>query len=63
MFLKVGVLKNFANFTGKQLPWNFFLLNLKALSPVTLLKKDSNTCFPVKCVRLLRTPFSTVHLS
>ena len=38
MFLKVGVLKNFANFTGKQLRWYFFLIKLKALSPATLLK-------------------------
>ena len=43
MFFKIGVLKNFANFTRKQLRWNLFLVKLKALSPETLLKKDSNT--------------------
>ena len=43
MFLKIGVLKNFANFIGKQLHWNFFFITLKALSPATLLKKDSNS--------------------
>ena len=43
MFLKIGVLQSFANFTGKQLHWNFFLIKLKALSPATLLKKDSNS--------------------
>ena len=41
MFLKVDALKNFANFTGKQLRWNFFLIKLKALSPATLLKQCS----------------------
>ena len=40
MFLKVGVLKNFANFTEKQLRWNFFLIKLKALSSATLLKRE-----------------------
>ena len=43
MFAKVGVLKNFANFTEKQLRWNFFLIKLKAHSPATIFKKDSNT--------------------
>ena len=62
MFFEIGVLKNFANFAGKHPPWNLFLIKLKALSPVTLFKKDFNTCFPVKFVKLLRTPFSTVHL-
>ena len=39
MYLKIGVLKNFANFTGKQLRGNFFLIKLKALSLAALLKK------------------------
>ena len=43
MFLKIGVLKSFAYFTGKQLHWNFFFIKLKALSPATLLKKESNS--------------------
>ena len=37
MFFKMGVLKNFAIFTGKQLCWNLFLIT------ATLLKRDSNT--------------------
>ena len=28
MFLKIGVLKNFANFTGKHLCWSLFLIKL-----------------------------------
>ena len=43
MFLKIGVLKGFANFTGKQLCWSFFLKKLQALRPATLLKTDSKT--------------------
>ena len=62
MFLKIGVLKNFANFTGKQLRYNFYLIKLKALSPATLLKRLQHRCFPVKFLKFLRTPFSTVHL-
>ena len=45
MFLIVGFFKNFANVTGKPLRWDFFLKKLKALSPATLFKKDSNIGF------------------
>ena len=38
-----GVLKNFANFTGKYLCWSLFLINLQACRPATLLKRDFNT--------------------
>ena len=31
MFFKIGVLKNFANFTRKRLHWSFFLIKLQAL--------------------------------
>ena len=40
MFFKIGVLKNFANFTGKQLCWSIFLIKLQAFRPTTLLKRD-----------------------
>ena len=43
MFFKIGVLKNFANFTGKHLCWSLFLINLQAFRSATLLNKDSNT--------------------
>ena len=43
VFFKKGFLKNFANFTGKHLCWNLFLIKLQALRPVTLLKRDPNT--------------------
>ena len=38
--VKKGVLKNFANFTGKHLRWSLSLIKLR---PATLLKRDSNT--------------------
>ena len=41
LFFKIGVLKNFANFTGKHLCLSLFLN--KVTGPATLLKKDSNT--------------------
>ena len=43
MFFKIGVLKNFANFTRKNTRSNLFLIKLKALSPATLFKKEFNT--------------------
>ena len=32
MFFKIGVLKNFAIFTGKHLRWSLFLIKLQALT-------------------------------
>ena len=40
--MKIGVPKNFANFTGKHLCRSLFLIRLQALKPTTLLKGDSN---------------------
>ena len=36
----VGVLRNFPIFTGKHLCWGLFLINLQALGPTTLFKRD-----------------------
>ena len=38
-----GVLRNFANFTGKHLCWSLFLIELQAFGLAALLKIDSNT--------------------
>ena len=43
LFLKIGVLKKFAIFTGKNLSWSLFLIKLQTFRPTTLLKRDSNT--------------------
>ena len=40
MFFKIGVLKNFATFTEKQLCWRLSLIKAR---PAFLLKRDSNT--------------------
>ena len=53
IFFKIGVLKNFANFTWKHLCWSLFSIKLPAWRPATLLKKDS----PVKFAKVLRTLF------
>ena len=36
---KIGVLKNFVIFTGKQQYWSLFLIKLQESGPATLLKK------------------------
>ena len=43
MFFKLGILKNFTNFTGKHLCWSSFVIRLQAIRPATLLKTDSDT--------------------
>ena len=41
--LKKGVFRNFASFTGSQLWWSLFLIELQILKPAALLEIDSNT--------------------
>ena len=55
LFNKVAGLK-FTIFTGKHLFWGLSLIKLQAFRPTTLLKNDSNTCFPLNMAGLLRTP-------
>ena len=43
ILLKIDVLKNFANSSGKHLCWSPFLIKLQTWRPATLLRKDSNT--------------------
>ena len=58
--VKKGVLKNFANFTGKHPCWSLFFNEVAGFQPASFLKKDSSAfqhkCFPVKFAKLLRTP-------
>ena len=56
MFFKTGVLKNFANFTGKHLGWSLFLLKLQACNLVKCkvrfffyMRKDSTTVENSSC--------------
>ena len=55
MFFKIGVLKNFAIFTGKSLCWSLFLIKL--------LKRNSNTGFSCEKCNIFKNTFLTEHLS
>ena len=57
MFFKIGVLKSFANFTGKHLCWISFnkVVGLKAWNCIK--KRLQHRCFPVKFAKFLRTRF------
>ena len=43
MFFKIGVLRNFAIFTGKHEYWSFYLVRFQATRPATLLKETPET--------------------
>ena len=43
MSFKIGVFKNFAIFTGKDLCWSLFVIKSPACKLANLLKRDSNT--------------------
>ena len=53
LFFKMGVLKNFAIFTGKHLCWSLFLIKYPAFRATTLLKGG----FPANIAKFLRTTF------
>ena len=62
MFLKVGALENFANFTGKHLCWILFLIQLQAVRPATVLKRDSGQVFSCEICKIFKDTFFTEHL-
>ena len=62
MFFKIGVLKNFTKFTGKELCWSLFLINLQALRLGALLKKRLQHRFSLNITKFLRTAFFKEHL-
>ena len=47
-----GILKTFANFTGKHLCWNVLIHSVKNF----VKKRLQHRCFPVKLAKFLRTP-------
>ena len=58
VFCKTGVIRNFAQFTGKHLCQSLFFNKVGGLRPATLLKKKLwHRCIPVGFAKLLRTPF------
>ena len=52
VFYKIGLLKNFAKFTGKHLCWR----------PAASLKGDSNTVFPREFSEIFKNMLFTEHL-
>ena len=58
MFFKIGVLKNFANFSGKHLRSPFLI----KLACYFIKKSFQHRCFPVKFANLFRTAFFTEQL-
>ena len=52
--VKKGVLNNFANFTGKHICRSHFLLKLQAEDFYNK-KGLQHWCFPVKCIKFIRT--------
>ena len=57
-FVRKGVLRNFAKFTGKQLCQVFFYNKVTDQDPVTLLEKRLwRWCFPMNFAKFPRTPF------
>ena len=59
MFLKIGVLKNFAIFAEKQLCWSLFLITLQACNVTK--KRLQHSCFSVSIanfftMQILRAP-------
>ena len=64
MFFKIGVLKNFAIFTGKHLCWSLFLIQLQAQAQACkfIRKRLQHRCFPVNIAKFLKTASFTEHL-
>ena len=60
--LQDGVVKNFANFTGKRMCWSFYLIKFHVSRPATLSNRDYNIgFFSVKFEKFLRKSFLTEH--
>ena len=52
MFFKIGVLKNFPNFTGKHLCWSLFFIRVQFIK-----KGLQDSYFPVNIAKFLRAAF------
>ena len=55
LFCEKGVLRNFANFTGKHLCWSFFLIELQEVCSF-IKKRLRHRCFPEEFTKFLKTP-------
>ena len=57
IFIKVGVLKNVAIFTGKHLCWNLFLIKMQAWRSLLVKKKTPTQVFPFEYCKIFKTTF------
>ena len=57
MFFKIGVLKSFANFTGKHLCWSPLLKNIRLKACNFIKKTTGQLFFPAKFAKFLRASF------
>ena len=62
IFFKIGVIKNFSNFTGKYLCWSIFLIKLQTWRPAALLRRGSNTGVSLEIGEIFKNTFFTEHL-
>ena len=60
--VKQGVLKKFANVTGKNLCWSLFLIKLQFWGPATLLKKTPTQVFSCEICKLFKNNCFEEHL-
>ena len=60
--VKKDVPKNFENFKGKHLCWGIFLIKWQALSPATLLKRDSTQVFSCEICEIFKNTYFKEHL-
>ena len=58
MFFKIGVLKSFANFTGKHFCWSLILKNLKAERLQFHKKKTPTQVFSCEPCEIFKNTFS-----
>ena len=62
MFLKIGVLKNFANLTEKHLCWSLLLIQTLLDSVDSVKKRLQHRCYLVKFAKFLKTLFFIEHV-
>ena len=62
LFCEKGVLRTFANFTGKHLRQTLFFNKVAGNACNFIQKRLWRKCFPVKFAKFLRTPFFTEQL-
>ena len=62
MFFKIGVLKNFAIFAGKQICWSNLLIKLQAWRSAILLKETLTLVFSCEYCKIFNNTYFEKHL-